>query len=128
VSSVPEQGRYPQQGQPPEQAQFREGSLPDPGPFSFSDEGAAREKHPLAEPTGFPAPDVHHERIFGSVDLDEATRQLDLAAHDIAVAATCIGLGDLDEAHTNVITARAAADAAEEILRVALGSDLSGSL
>ena len=35
-------------------------------------------------------------------------------------AASCIGLGDFDEAHTNVITARAGADAAEEILRVAL--------
>jgi hypothetical protein len=59
-----------------------------------------------------------------TVDIDEASRQLELAAHDIAVAASCIGLGDLDEAHTNVITARAAADAAEEILRVALGSGL----
>ncbi|HTX81572.1 MAG TPA: hypothetical protein VME44_05305 [Streptosporangiaceae bacterium] len=58
------------------------------------------------------------------VDVAEASRQLDLAAHDIAVAATCIGLGDLEEAHINVITARAAADAAEEILRVALASGL----
>jgi len=55
-----------------------------------------------------------------AVDLEEASRQLALAAHDIAVAASCIGLGDLDEAHTNVITARAAAGAAEEILRVVL--------
>jgi hypothetical protein len=59
-----------------------------------------------------------------TVDITEASRQLELAAHDIAVAASCIALGDLDEAHTNVITARAAADAAEEILRVALGSGL----
>ena len=58
-----------------------------------------------------------------TVDLEEATRQLDLAAHDIAVAASCIGLGDLDEAHTNVITARAAAGAAEEILRVVLSTE-----
>jgi hypothetical protein len=65
---------------------------------------------------GFP------EQSRDAVDLEEATRQLDLAAHDIAVAASCIGLGDLDEAHTNVITARAAADAAEEILRVVLGT------
>jgi hypothetical protein len=57
----------------------------------------------------------------GNVDLDEASRQLELAAHDIAVATSCIGLGDLNEAHTNVITARVAADAAEEILRVYLG-------
>jgi hypothetical protein len=126
VSSVPEQGRYPEQGQFQDQGQPPEGSLPDLG--RFSGEGAARGQRPFAEPTGFPAHDVHHERVYGSIDLDEATRQLDLAAHDIAVAASCIGLGDLDEAHTNVITARAAADAAEEILRVALGSDLSGSL
>ena len=63
-------------------------------------------------------------QIFHGVDLEEASRQLELAAHDIAVAASCIGLGDFDEAHTNVITARAAADAAEEILRVALSSGL----
>jgi len=54
------------------------------------------------------------------VELDEASRQLELAAHDIAVASSCIALGDLDTAHTNVITARAAADAAETILRTAL--------
>jgi hypothetical protein len=65
------------------------------------------------------------EQTHRSVDVDEASRQLELAAHDIAVAASCIGLGDLDEAHTNVITARAAADAAEEILRVALSSGIS---
>ena len=64
------------------------------------------------------------ERIHRGVDLEEASRQLELAAHDIAVAASCIGLGDFDEAHTNVITARAAADAAEEILRVALTQGL----
>lgn len=68
------------------------------------------------------------EQIHGPVDIDEASRQLDMAAHDVAVAATCIGLGDLDEAHTNVITARAAVDAAEEILRVALGEPPAGSL
>jgi hypothetical protein len=61
------------------------------------------------------------------VDVDEARRQLDLAAHDVAVAVSCLALGDLDEAHTNVITARAAADAAEGILRVALGLEQTGS-
>jgi hypothetical protein len=55
-----------------------------------------------------------------AVDVDEASRQLELAAHDVAVASSCIGLGDLDRAHTSVITARAAVDAAENILRVAL--------
>jgi hypothetical protein len=62
------------------------------------------------------------EQLHEPVDIDEAVRQLDLAAHDVAVASSCIALGDLDEAHTNVITARAAADAAEEILRVAIVS------
>jgi hypothetical protein len=68
------------------------------------------------------------EQLHEPVDIDEAVRQLDLAAHDVAVASSCIALGDLDEAHTNVITARAATDAAEEILRVAIvsrGHDLS---
>jgi hypothetical protein len=60
------------------------------------------------------------EQLNEVVDIEEAVRQLDLAAHDVAVASSCIALGDLNEAHTNVITARAAADAAEEILRVAI--------
>ncbi len=60
------------------------------------------------------------EHPHESVDIDEAGRQLELAAHDVAVASSCIGLGDLDRAHTSVITARAAVDAAENILRVAL--------
>lgn len=56
------------------------------------------------------------------VDVGDASRLLEVAAHDIAVASTCIGLGDLDEAHTNVLTARVAADAAEQILRTVLGA------
>jgi hypothetical protein len=72
-------------------------------------------------------PEQGLEHIYRGVDLEEASRQLELAAHDIAVAASCIGLGDFDEAHTNVITARAAADAAEEILRVALTQGLGSS-
>jgi hypothetical protein len=54
------------------------------------------------------------------VDLSEAARQLQLAAHDARVAFDCMGLGELDRAHTHAITARAAADAAENLLRVAL--------
>jgi hypothetical protein len=54
------------------------------------------------------------------VDLGEAARQLQLAAHDAQVAFDCMGLGELDRAHTNAITARAAADAAENLLRAAL--------
>jgi hypothetical protein len=60
------------------------------------------------------------------VDLSEAARQLDQAAHDARVAFDCIGLGELDRAHTHAITARAAADAAENLLRAAIGAD--GSL
>jgi hypothetical protein len=63
---------------------------------------------------------VSPDRLHAAVDIDEAGRQLELAAHDVAVASGCIGLGDLDRAHTSVITARAAVDAAENILRVAL--------
>jgi hypothetical protein len=54
------------------------------------------------------------------VDVDEAARQLELAVHDAQVAYDCIALGNLDRAHTHAITARAAADAAETILRAAL--------
>jgi len=54
------------------------------------------------------------------VDLGEAARQLQLAAHDARVAFDCMGLGELDRAHTHAITARAAADAAENLLRAAL--------
>lgn len=76
--------------------------------------------------SSIPEQGVSPEQIDTLVDVAEASRQLELAAHDIAVAATCIGLGDLDEAHINVITARAAADAAEEILRVILASGPPG--
>lgn len=55
------------------------------------------------------------------VDLTEAARQLQQAAHDVRVAFDCIGLDELDRAHTHTITARAAVDAAENALRVALG-------
>jgi hypothetical protein len=70
--------------------------------------------------SSIPEQGISPEQLHRQVDIEEASRQLDLAAHDVAVASSCIALGDLDEAHTNVITARAAADAAEEILRVAL--------
>jgi hypothetical protein len=69
-----------------------------------------------------PEQGISPEPLHEPVDISEAVRQLELAAHDIAVASSCIGLGDLNEAHTNVITARAEADAAEEILRVAIMS------
>jgi hypothetical protein len=55
------------------------------------------------------------------VDMSEAARQLQQAAHDATVAYDCIGLGELARAQTYAITARAAVDAAEAFLRVALG-------
>jgi hypothetical protein len=54
------------------------------------------------------------------MSLDEAARQLEMVTHDAEVAFDCIGFGDIQRAHTHVITARAAADAAETALRVAL--------
>jgi hypothetical protein len=62
-----------------------------------------------------------------TVDLDEAARQLEQAAHDARVAYDSIGLGNLDRAHTYAITARAAADSAENCLRAALGDVLFGA-
>jgi hypothetical protein len=60
------------------------------------------------------------------VDLGEAARQLQQAAHDARVAFDCMSLGELDRAHTNAITARAAADAAENLLRAALADGAAG--
>jgi hypothetical protein len=57
------------------------------------------------------------------VDLGEAARQLQLAAHDARVAFDCIGLGELDRAYTHAITARTAADAAENLLRAAIADE-----
>jgi hypothetical protein len=65
------------------------------------------------------------EASTSQVDIDEAARQLELAIHDARVAFDCINLGELDRAHTHAITARAAADAAENILRAALGDNRS---
>jgi len=60
------------------------------------------------------------------VDLGEAARQLELAVHDAQVAYDCVALGNLDRAHEHAITARIAADAAEHLLRAALGSGMTG--
>ena len=59
------------------------------------------------------------------IDLDEAARQLELAVHDAQVAYDCLGLGNVDRAHTYAITARAAVDAAENVLRAALNANES---
>jgi hypothetical protein len=52
--------------------------------------------------------------------LAEAARELEAAAHDARVAFDCVALGELDRAHTNAITARAAADAAVTALQAVL--------
>jgi hypothetical protein len=57
-----------------------------------------------------------------AVDVTEAARQLQQATHDAKVAYDCIGLGDIDRAHTHAIIARAALDAAENVLRTALAT------
>ncbi len=62
------------------------------------------------------------------LDLSEAARQLELAVHDAQVACDCVGLGNLDRAHEHAITARAAADAAETILRAVLGAGAGGAV
>jgi hypothetical protein len=59
------------------------------------------------------------------IDLGEAARQLELAVHDAQVAYDCLGLGNVDRAHTYAITARAAVDAAENVLRAALNANES---
>ncbi len=57
-----------------------------------------------------------------TVDLGEAARQLERAAHDAQVAYDSIGLGNLDRAHTYAIMARAAADSRRAGNRVVAGN------
>ena len=54
------------------------------------------------------------------MSLEEASRQLEQAIHDARVAFDCIALGHINRAHTNALTARTAADAAETAIRAAL--------
>ena len=53
--------------------------------------------------------------------LQEATRELEAAIHDARVAFDCIGLGEIDRAHTSAVTARIAIDAAMTAMQAALG-------
>jgi hypothetical protein len=62
-----------------------------------------------------------------SVDLEEASRQLEQAAHDAQIAYDSLSLGNLDWAHTSAIIARAEADAAENLLRAALRASQDGA-
>ena len=53
--------------------------------------------------------------------LAEAARELEAAIHDARVAFDCIGLGEIDRAHTSAVTARVAIDAAVTAVQAALG-------
>ena len=57
------------------------------------------------------------ETVDDTADLDEAARQWSRQRTTPGWAYDTIGLGDLDWAHTNAITARAAADSAESVPR-----------
>jgi hypothetical protein len=52
--------------------------------------------------------------------LQEATRELESAIHDARVAFDCIGLGEIDRAHTSAVTARVAVDAAVTAVQAAM--------
>jgi hypothetical protein len=56
----------------------------------------------------------------GNPVLAEATRELEAAIHDARVAFDCIGLDEIDRAHTSAVTARTAIDAAVTALQAAL--------
>ena len=58
--------------------------------------------------------------------LEEASRELQAAAHDAQVAFDCIALGELDRAHTHALTAKVAADAAVTALAAELGQPGTG--
>ena len=58
--------------------------------------------------------------VTSSPTLQEAARELEAAIHDARVAFDCIGLGDIDRAHTSAITARTAIDAALVAMQAAL--------
>lgn len=59
--------------------------------------------------------------------LQEAATELEAAIHDARVAFDCIGLGEIDRAHTSALTARVALDAAVTAMQSALGLPASQS-
>ena len=59
--------------------------------------------------------------------LQEATRELEAAIHDARVAFDCIGLGEIDRAHTSAVIARTAVDAAVNAVQAALAQAASQS-
>ena len=52
--------------------------------------------------------------------LQEAAGELEAAIHDARVAFDCIGLGEIDRAHTSALTARVTIDAAVTAIQAAL--------
>jgi hypothetical protein len=60
--------------------------------------------------------------------LEEATRELEAAIHDARVAFDCIGLGEIERAHTSAVTARVAIDAAVTAVQAALGQTAGGAV
>ena len=60
--------------------------------------------------------------------LEEAMRELESAIHDARVAYDCIGLGEIDRAHTSAVTARIAIDAAMTAMQAALGQTAVGGM
>jgi hypothetical protein len=58
--------------------------------------------------------------------LEQAARELEAAIHDARVAFDCIGLGELDRAHTSAVTARVMIDAAVTALVAALAKPPDG--
>ena len=59
--------------------------------------------------------------------LQEAMRELEAAIHDARVAFDCIGLGEIDRAHTSAVTARIAIDAAVTAVEAALAASENSS-
>lgn len=53
--------------------------------------------------------------------LAEAARELEAAIHDARVAFDCIGLGEIDRAHTSALTARIAIEAALTAVQAVVG-------
>lgn len=60
-----------------------------------------------------------------SVALQEAMRELEAAIHDARVAFDCIGLGEVDRAHTSAVTARVAIDAAVTAMQAELNQPVT---
>jgi hypothetical protein len=59
--------------------------------------------------------------------LQEAMRELEAAIHDARVAFDCIGLGEIDRAHTSAVTAKVAIDAAVTAVQATLAEQASQS-